>query len=133
MRDLLDDVSDRKPPDPIEAARGGMRPRRRWRAYAQADVGACPEGFAVLLDGKPAKTPAGRLLAGPNRPVAQAVAAEWSAQGEFIELTRMSLTRLANTIIDGVANAPQPVANEVAKYLASDLVLYRATEPAGLA
>jgi chaperone required for assembly of F1-ATPase len=132
MRDLLDNISDGKPPDPVEAARGGMRPRRRRRSYEQADVGAGTEGFAVLLDGKPAKTPAGRLLAGPNRAVAQAMAAEWSAQGEFIELTRMSLTRLANTIIDGIVNAPQPVADEVAKYLASDLVLYRAAEPAGL-
>jgi len=132
MRDLLDDISDGKPPDPVEAARGAMRPRRRRRSYEQADVGACTEGFAVLLDGKPAKTPAGRLLAGPNRALAQALAAEWNAQGEFIELARMSLTRLANTIIDGIVNAPQPVADEVAKYLASDLVLYRAAEPAGL-
>ena len=107
MRYLLDDISDGKPPDPIEAARGGMRPRRRRRTYAHADVGACPEGFAVLLDGKPAKTPAGRVLAGPNRAVAQALAAEWSAQGELIELARMSLTRLANTIIDEMRKAQQ--------------------------
>jgi chaperone required for assembly of F1-ATPase len=44
----------------------------------------------------------------------------------------MPLTRLANAIIDGVAAAPQPVADEIAKYLASDLVFYRAGAPPGL-
>ena len=45
----------------------------------------------------------------------------------------MPLTRLANSIIDGVAAAPEPVADEVAKYLGSDLLFYRADSPAGLA
>jgi chaperone required for assembly of F1-ATPase len=44
----------------------------------------------------------------------------------------MPLTRLANAIIDGVADASLPVAAEIAKYLASDLVFYRATSPPGL-
>ena len=41
----------------------------------------------------------------------------------------MALTRLANTIIDGVALAPDEVARDVAAYLGSDLVCYRATTP----
>jgi chaperone required for assembly of F1-ATPase len=44
----------------------------------------------------------------------------------------MPLTRLANAIIDGVADAPLPVAEEIANYLASDLLFYRATSPQGL-
>jgi chaperone required for assembly of F1-ATPase len=44
----------------------------------------------------------------------------------------MPLTRLANTIIDGVAALPDPVRDEVAKYLASDLLFYRAKGPEGL-
>src|SRR5262249_36353943 len=40
--------------------------------------------------------------------------------------------RLANSIIDGVIDAPAAVAAEVEKYLACDLVLYRAEGPAGL-
>ncbi len=44
----------------------------------------------------------------------------------------MPLTRLANAIIDGVADRPGPVADEVEKYLASDLVCYRASSPRGL-
>ena len=44
----------------------------------------------------------------------------------------MPLTRLANAIIDGVAPQPQPVIDEIAKYLGSDLVCYRADTPEGL-
>jgi chaperone required for assembly of F1-ATPase len=44
----------------------------------------------------------------------------------------MPLTRLANTILDGVEAAPQPVADEIAKYLGSDLLCYRADTPDGL-
>jgi chaperone required for assembly of F1-ATPase len=44
----------------------------------------------------------------------------------------MPLTRLANTIIDGVAAAPAAVSAEVERYLACDLVFYRAPGPAGL-
>ena len=44
----------------------------------------------------------------------------------------MPLTRLANAVIDAVADAPGPVAEEVAKYLGSDLLCYRAEAPDGL-
>jgi chaperone required for assembly of F1-ATPase len=44
----------------------------------------------------------------------------------------MPLTRLANSIIDGVADAPEAVAAEVARYLGSDLVCYRAPGPESL-
>jgi chaperone required for assembly of F1-ATPase len=78
------------------------------------------------------KTPAGGALALPSRALAAAVAAEWDAQPERINPAVMPLTRLANTVIDGVAPAPAPVADEVAKYLGSDLVCYRADAPEGL-
>ena len=44
----------------------------------------------------------------------------------------MPLTRLANAIIDGVAARARPVAAEIGKYLASDLLFYRAETPAAL-
>ena len=78
------------------------------------------------------RTPARRALAAPARPLAEALAAEWEAQREVIDPANMPLTRLANTIIDGVADAPAAVAAEIEKYLASDLVLYRAEAPDGL-
>jgi chaperone required for assembly of F1-ATPase len=41
----------------------------------------------------------------------------------------MPLTRIANAIIDGVADAPGPVRAEIEKYLTSDLLFYRAGAP----
>src|SRR5215475_13123923 len=55
-----------------------------------------------------------------------------AAQRDVIDPAKMPLTRLANSIIDGVADAPSAVAAEVNRYLACDLVFYRAPGPAGL-
>ena len=60
-------------------------------------------GFPVLLDGKPVKTPARRALAAPTRALAEAIAQEWKAQAAVIDPARMPLTRLANAVIDAVA------------------------------
>jgi chaperone required for assembly of F1-ATPase len=71
-------------------------------------------------------------LVAPARVLAEALAAEWDAQKDRVDPAVMPLTRLANSIIDGVAPAPQPVAAEIEKYLGTDLLFYRAATPAGL-
>jgi chaperone required for assembly of F1-ATPase len=129
MRELFESIP---PADPIVAARRGGRPALRRRFYANATTASTPHGHAVQLDGKVAHTPAHRVLAAPTPTLAQAIAAEWSAQSELIDPATMPLTRLANAVIDGVADMPQPVAEEIAKYLASDLLFYRAASPEGL-
>ena len=132
MRDIFEDIFQTEPIDPTEAARRSLRPRLPRRFYGAASAGETAGGFALLLDGKPARTPAGRPLATPVRALAEAIAAEWNAQGETIDPAKMPLTRLANSVIDGVAVTPDPVAAEVGQYLGSDLLFYRADAPAGL-
>ena len=100
-----------------------MLPRR---FYATAATAAEAGGYAVRLDDKPVRTPARRMLAAPTLALAEAIAAEWQAQKDVIGPAKMPLTRLANAIIDGVADAPLLVADEIAKYLASDLLFYLA-------
>ncbi len=109
-----------------------MRPRLRARFYRDVAVSETPDGFAILLDGRPVRTPARKVLAAPSRRLAEAIAAEWDAQRETIDPAQMPLTRLANAIIDGVAATPGPVADEVEKFLGSDLLFYRAEGPEGL-
>jgi chaperone required for assembly of F1-ATPase len=123
--------------DPVEAVRRAVRPVRRRRFYkvvtiAAGENGQGQSGYAVRLDGKPARTPAGRPLAAPVPELARALADEWAAQGEHIEPAKMPCTRLANTVIDGVAAARCEIAAEIRKFLASDLVFYRAAAPASL-
>jgi chaperone required for assembly of F1-ATPase len=129
MRELFEDIP---PADPMEAARRGGRPALRRRFYINATTGTTPQGHALQLDDKPAHTPAHRLLIAPASALAQAIAAEWNAQSDLIDPATMPLTRLANAVIDGVADMPQPVAEEIARYLASDLLFYRAASPEGL-
>lgn len=118
------------PQDPIEAARRDARPLLRRRFYEKASSAAAADGgFVVQLDGKPARTPAGRVLAAPSAPIAEPMAAEWQAQGDVIDPATMPLTRLANSIIDGVSARVNAVAAEVKKYLTSDLICYRAASP----
>src|SRR5215469_8886356 len=132
MRDFFTYNVQDQPIDPIEAARRASRPQRARRFYASAAVGEDGKGFAVLLDGRRAKTPAHQGLVAPTRALAEALAAEWANQHEFVDPAQMPLTRLSNSIIDGVAKALAPVAAEVAAYLDSDLLCYRADAPQGL-
>ena len=129
MRDIFSDIFADQPSDPMAAARRGARPSLRKRFYRGATVETGSQGFDVRLDGKPVRTPAQRPLAAPMRAVAEAIAAEWEAQADTIDPARMPLTRLANVIIDAVADAPAAVAAEIEKYLNSDLLFYRAGEP----
>jgi chaperone required for assembly of F1-ATPase len=133
MRDIFTDIFENQPLDPRESARRGARPQLRKRFYQQAHVGeAAGGGVPLLLDGKPVKTPARRPLAAPTRALAEKIAEEWNAQAEVIDPARMPLTRLANAVIDAVADQPKAVAAEIANYLGSDLLCYRADMPEGL-
>ena len=133
MREIFEDIFIDQPLDPVESARRNMRPNLPKRFYTEARVGEQGEGgFPVLLDGKPVRTPSRRPLAAPTRALAQMLAGEWNAQAELIDPARMPLTRLANAVIDGVADKPVPVADEVTRYLGCDLVCYRAEAPEGL-
>jgi len=107
-----------QPLDPNEAARRGMRPALRRRFYEQVTVSEGEGGFGLALDGRPVRTPAGRALPRRPRRWRNVLADEWRAQREHIDPASMPLTRLANSIIDGVADAAPEVAAEVEKYLA---------------
>jgi chaperone required for assembly of F1-ATPase len=133
MRDIFTEIFENQPLDPMESARKGGRPSLRKRFYSQAQVGeGGPDGFPVLLDGKQVYTPARRPLAAPTRALAEAIAREWEAQAALIDPGRMPLTRLANAVIDAVAEQAPAVAEEIAHYLGSDLTCYRADAPEGL-
>ncbi|MDC7788106.1 ATPase [Rhodoplanes sp. TEM] len=128
MTDLFDSFFAESPADPNEAAKRSMRPLRR-RFYEAVTLRDTPEGVAVELDGRPVRTPARRLLAFPTAALAERAAAEWRAQTEVIDPAQMPLTRLANAVIDAVADKPAEVAEEIARYLGSDLLVYRAEGP----
>lgn len=118
--------------NPMRRAQAAMRAVLPKRFYKEARVGVAGDSFDILLDGRPAKTPARNALTLPNEKLAAAIAAEWNAIEDTIDPALLPLTRLANLAIDAVASAPQPVIDEIVQYAGSDLVLYRAEGPEGL-
>jgi len=103
------------------------------RFYKNVSVAPAPGGFAVLLDGKPVKTPARNELRLTTRALAEAVAAEWRGQGDTVLAASMPLLRLSNTAIDGVAANRDAVVNAILRFGENDLLCYRAQQPPDLA
>jgi len=132
MKELIEDGFGPSPRDPGEAARGAMRAAQRKRFYQTAALQERPGGFAVTLDAKGLRTPARAELIAPHRDLAAAIAAEWNAQGELIEPASMPLTRLANSVLDGVAARVDEVGADIVNYVGTDMVFYRADGPQGL-
>jgi chaperone required for assembly of F1-ATPase len=86
----------------------------------------------VTLDGRGIKTPNGNPLSLPTEPLAEAIAAEWQAQEERIDIHAMLLTRLAYGALDRGPEAALLAAQEAARYAETDLVCYLADRPAAL-
>ncbi len=99
------------------------------RFYTSVDVTDGASNFAILLDGKRVKTPAGHDLNAPIQALANAVADEWRAQTEFIVPDTMPLTKALNTALDRVAANRGAVIDDLAKYATDDLLCYRAAHP----
>jgi chaperone required for assembly of F1-ATPase len=131
MRELFDEVAGHSPLDPEEAVRRASRAPRRKRFYKEAGIAEADGGFAVTLDGRSIRTPSGRHVVAPTRGIAEAIAAEWNAQGETIDPLTMPLTRFANSVAE-VGERVEAVADDVAKYLGTDLLFYRAGHPEAL-
>ena len=132
MRELFDEIAGRGEANPMEAARKSARAVQRKRFYTAVGTGEADGGHTITLDGKPIKTPSGRTVVVPSRSLAEMIAAEWNAQGEFIEPLTMPLTRFANSVVQGVTDNVTAVSDDVAKYFGSDLLFYRAGHPEGL-
>ncbi len=123
-----------KPPrrSGIEAVQEAQRITLPKRFYQAVSVAARDGGFAVMLDGRPMRTPAKKLLVVPVETLAAALAEEWDAQKTTINPATMPLTRLVNSALDGVAGREAEVAAEIVKYAGGDLLLYRAAGPTAL-
>jgi chaperone required for assembly of F1-ATPase len=99
------------------------------RFYRTARIALSGQGHAVLLDERPVRTPARQPLIAPTVPLAEAIAAEWRDQGDTIRPDAMPLTRLASTAIDRMPALREAAIDEVAAYVDTDLLCYRAAEP----
>jgi chaperone required for assembly of F1-ATPase len=103
------------------------------RFYKLVAVAEAEDGLRVLLDGRPVITPAKNMLALPTRALAEAIAEEWRGQGDVVEPVSMPFLKLANTVIDGVADNRAEVITAILRFAENDLLCYRAHQPPELA
>ena len=111
----------------------GHSAERVRRFYAKAEAAPAEGGFAVNLDGRMPRSPAGVPLILPTPALASLVAAEWAAQGSDILPATMPATRLAWTALASQDQGARKAAAEtIASFAGSDLICYFADWPAGL-
>jgi chaperone required for assembly of F1-ATPase len=104
-------------------------PRRPYDRVTVVGQGA---GFAVRLDDKPLKSPGGSTMVLPSASLAEAIAAEWRAQGARPNLSWLPMTRIAATALDRIPPTRDGVVNELAAYAETELVCHRAGDPPAL-
>ena len=103
------------------------------RFWKEASVREDGDGFGVLLDARPLKTPAKNALVLPTKSMALQIAEEWQTTGEVIDPNTMPWTRSANSAIDKIIPQRKEVEAHLIGYAQSDLTCYRADGPATLA
>ena len=103
------------------------------RFYSEVTTGRRGSGFAVMLDGKPLRTPARAEFVVPNQALANAIAEEWRMQGDTIQPDIMPMTRFANTVLDRISPRHDDAIAQIMRFAEHDLVCYRADYPADLA
>ncbi len=102
------------------------------RFWNNVTVEQCHEGWRVLLDMRPVRTPATGHLAVPTRALAEGIATEWAAQDQIVVPVSMPLTRAANTAIDKISQQHKETVDLLSAYGESDLLCYRAEGPDAL-
>lgn len=105
------------------------RPRTR-RFYKSATV--ADDGVGVMLDERRLRTPRNAVFSAATPALAQAMVAEWNAQGEDIAPATMPLTQLAFAAIDRTPQRRVEIIDYIAKFAETDLVCHRAAAPAEL-
>ena len=89
-------------------------------------------GFAIALDDKQIKTPAGKQFVVPSQALAKAMAGEWNNQTDEIAPSTMPLTQIAGTAIDRVSENRDGVIDGIVGYAQTDLLCHFAESPPDL-
>jgi len=96
------------------------------RFYKHVTIEKQGNRWRVMLDGRGIRTPGGGEQLVPTRALAEAMAEEWSGQGEEIDSARFPLRDLADFAIDTVAATRDVLLRELVAYAETDTLCYRA-------
>ena len=96
------------------------------RFYTTATVAPADGGWRVLLDGRGIKTAMGAPQVVPTEVLAEALAAEWNAQGDEIVPTGFVLRDMADYAIDIVGADRDAAIAGLLRFAETDTLCYRA-------
>lgn len=96
------------------------------RFYRDVTVGAVGGGFTVLLDGRAVKTPKRVPQLVPTRPLAEALAAEWAAQGELLDTASFRFRDHTDYALDIVGTEREETIAKLLEFGETDTLCYRA-------
>ena len=99
------------------------------RIYKMVSATKTEDGYTIQLDGKTINTPSGQPILAPNKPMADAIVAEWADQGDKVIPDTMPVTQILTTVIDRMRDR-DAITKSLLKYLDTDLLCYRVKEPA---
>lgn len=129
MRDQLEDINQHRD-DGYGRAQHLNTVELPKRFYTDVGVAPVDGGFVVTLDGRQVRTPGRKLPAiVPVAPIAMSMATEWAAQDKFIDPATMPTMRLINSAIESGEAMVPAFRDEVIKFAAGDMLLYRAETP----
>jgi len=101
--------------------RSGLK--RFWKEVGVSEVA---DGYSVALDGRALKTQGKQAQVVPTLTLAEALAAEWAAQGEIIDPAGFVLRDLADMAIDVIAEDRDAAIAGLLRYAETDTLCYRA-------
>lgn len=96
------------------------------RFWKDVSIQLLEGAYRVTLDGRPIRTQGGNPQTVPGEALAEALAAEWRAQGEEIDPTAFPLRDLADYAIDQVRTNRAAAIADLLRYAETDTLCYRA-------
>jgi len=96
------------------------------RFYKNVSVEPEQGGWRATLDGRGIRTPGGNPQIVPTRALAEALAAEWAAQGEEIDPSTLPLRDMADLALDAIGADRAEAVRSILAYAETDTLCYRA-------
>lgn len=96
------------------------------RFYRAVSIEETVQGFAVTLDGRAIRTAAGNPQTVPGRDLADALAGEWAAQGDELDLALFRFRDLVDYAIDIIGTERAAAQGKLLAFAQTDTLCYRA-------
>ncbi len=96
------------------------------RFYKTVEIIEAADTWQITLDDRAIKTQGGRPQLVPSKALADAMAKEWSDQGEELDTSAFAFRDLTDYALDKIAPDPSAIIDTLVQYAETDTLCYRA-------